>query len=54
MTEAVVTANAEVLAAFELGRLDLGEAGSVAHWVTIVAAGETSVSATLAPPDSGN
>ena len=54
VTEAVVTANAEVLAAFELGRLDLGEAGSVAHWVTIVAAGETSVSATLAPPESGN
>ena len=52
VTQAIVTANAEVLAAFELGRLDLGEAGSVAHWVTVVAASETSVSATLAPPET--
>jgi len=54
VVEAVLTASAEVLAVFELGRSDLGEAGSVAHWVTVVAASETSVRATLSAPETGN
>jgi valyl-tRNA synthetase len=51
VTEATVSASNSVLAAFELGRGDLSDAGSVRSWVTAPSAGETTVSAVLAPPE---
>jgi valyl-tRNA synthetase len=51
VTEATVSAPEAVLAAFELGRGDLSDAGSVRSWVTKPSAGETTVSAVLAPPE---
>ena len=51
VTEATVSASDSVLAAFELGRGDLSDAGSVRSWVTAPNAGETTVSAILAPPE---
>ncbi len=51
VTEATVSASESVLAAFELGRGDLSDAGSVRSWVTVAGAGETTVSAVLAPPE---
>jgi valyl-tRNA synthetase len=51
VTEATVSASDSVLAAFELGRGDLSDAGSVRSWVTAPSAGETTVSAVLAPPE---
>jgi valyl-tRNA synthetase len=51
VTEAAVSASDSVLAAFELGRGDLSDAGSVRSWVTAPSAGETTVSAVLAPPE---
>jgi valyl-tRNA synthetase len=51
VTEATISASESVLAAFELGRGDLSDAGSVRSWVTKPSAGETTVSAVLAPPE---
>jgi len=51
VTEATVSASKSVLAAFELGRGDLSDAGSVRSWVTNSSIGETTVSAILAPPE---
>ncbi|CAB4722071.1 unannotated protein [freshwater metagenome] len=51
VTEATVSATDAVLTAFELGRGDLSDAGSVRSWVTVSSAGETTVSAVLAPPE---
>jgi valyl-tRNA synthetase len=51
VTQATVSAPESVLAAFELGRGDLSDAGSVRSWVTVASAGETTVSAVLAPPE---
>ena len=51
VTEATVSASDVVLKAFELGRGDLSDAGSVRSWVTVTNAGETTVSAVLAPPE---
>ncbi len=51
VTEATVSASDSVLSAFELGRGDLSDAGSVRSWVTAPSAGETTVSAVLAPPE---
>jgi valyl-tRNA synthetase len=51
VTEATISASDSVLAAFELGRGDLSDAGSVRSWVTKPSAGETTVSAVLAPPE---
>ena len=51
VTEATVSASDVVLRAFELGRGDLSDAGSVRSWVTVTSAGETTVSAVLAPPE---
>jgi valyl-tRNA synthetase len=51
VTEATVSAPETVLTAFELGRGDLSDAGSVRSWVTVASAGETTVSAVLAPPE---
>ena len=51
VTEATVSASDVVLSAFELGRGDLSDAGSVRSWVTVTSAGETTVSAVLAPPE---
>jgi valyl-tRNA synthetase len=51
VTEATISASESVLAAFELGRGDLSDAGSVRSWVTEPSAGETTVSAVLAPPE---
>ena len=52
VTQATVTATAVVLAAFELGRGDLTDAGSVETWHTVVGDSDTSVSAVLAPPEA--
>ena len=51
VNEATVSATDAVLAAFELGRGDLSDAGSVRSWVKVASAGETTVSAVLAPPE---
>jgi valyl-tRNA synthetase len=51
VTEATVSATEAVLTAFELGRGDLSDAGSVRSWVTVASTNETTVSAVLAPPE---
>ena len=48
---ATVSGAPNVLAAFELARGDLSDAGSVRSWVTESATGETVVTALLAPPE---
>jgi len=51
VASAVVSGSAEELAAIELGRADLSEAGSVRDWTFTVHAGALSVDVVLAASD---